>query len=259
MSDREMTVVMQPAHNCVPLNSLTGVTSNLLDLLECIEDVIDVGNRLSTRWNLIGVRMQSPLTLEIAGQCEEEPAFPQQITAESVQGMLDLEARKHLPRHFNTKALSKARDLARQVGNGLAAITIAAGGASVSPTGRLACYVDELTRESACHTQLEGTVEMVTVRGRKHFNMYDVASDRGITCYFADAMLAEVLDAFGKRVVAYGMGRFDHEGAPLSLEVEELRQQAQQDELPQFSDLEGIDITGGLNPTEYIRRLRDAT
>jgi len=29
-------------------------------------------------------------------------------------------------------------------------------------------------------------------------------------------------------------------------------------DIPQFADLEGIDITDGVDPTEYIGRLRDA-
>ena len=88
--------------------------------------------------------------------------------------------------------------------------------------------------------------------------IFNIRTGEKVTCTLDKVLMDEAAKFFGKRVSVYGRVRYTREGTPVEIEVKIVRPMKYQAELPQFSDLEGIDITEGVDPTEYIGRLRDA-
>lgn len=139
----------------------------------------------------------------------------------------------------------------------MSSLKLSANGFSVWPSSRTVAHVDQILQYSESHTTFEGVIESVTVHEVRRFNIYDNLRGRRIECYFSSDLLQQVREQFGRRVQVYGVGRFDRAGEPVSMRVEELIARRPKEELPQFSDLEGINFTNGVNPTEYVRGLRD--
>ena len=69
--------------------------------------------------------------------------------------------------------------------------------------------------------------------------------------------LEEAKKLLGRRVVVSGRIRY-RSHKPTSIQAEEIHPLRDASELPQLEDMPPIDITGGLSPEEYVRRLRDA-
>ncbi len=103
---------------------------------------------------------------------------------------------------------------------------------------------------------VEGRAESASIHGRNVLRLWDPLTGQAIECHFPDTALDQVREAFGRRVQVAGPVRYNALGRPCSVQLERLRVFREQSELPQARDLEGIDITGGADPTEYIRRLR---
>ena len=71
-------------------------------------------------------------------------------------------------------------------------------------------------------------------------------------------MDAVVREAWKRRVVATGEIVVDRETRkPIKILVDEIRILRDPADLPQMEDLHGIDITSGMESSEYIRGLRD--
>ena len=107
-------------------------------------------------------------------------------------------------------------------------------------------------------TTLEGTLEVVDIHGEYEFAIYDILNGHKIKCKFEKEMLDEVISLLRSRVAVTGEARFSRAGRPDSIKVRSLRQLRNADELPQFRAGEEIDLTGGMDSAEFVRRMRDA-
>nr|VFK14293.1 MAG: hypothetical protein BECKLPF1236B_GA0070989_105916 [Candidatus Kentron sp. LPFa] len=81
---------------------------------------------------------------------------------------------------------------------------------------------------------------MVTLRGNQHFNVYEPIWDEPIRCNVNDDLIEEAAKYFGRRVEVYGMVRYQEDGSPISIAVEEIAPFPDAVELLDFRDLKGI-------------------
>ncbi len=104
-----------------------------------------------------------------------------------------------------------------------------------------------------------GKLEGINVHGDKStFIIYDPLTNTKINCTFPDEDLEKAKEALPYRVSVAGTATYNAKGQVTSIKVDSFRKLRQRKDLPQARDLERIDFTGGLDPVEYIRRLRDA-
>ena len=129
--------------------------------------------------------------------------------------------------------------------------------------GNLQDAIDNL-RERPDHfyqrTSVEGILDVMSVRGGSYRAQIMVGRTKQVVAckITSEAMIQKAIKLFGKRVAAHGRVKYTKSGEPVEIEVGSIRQLGGSP-LPTFEDLEGIDITNGIDPTEYIRRLRDTT
>ena len=71
---------------------------------------------------------------------------------------------------------------------------------------------------------------------------------------------AAMVDMLSKdhRVCVLGDVRYSSEGIPTSVTVDDIRILRKRSELPQLQDLRAIDITGGLESSDFVVEMRDA-
>ena len=60
------------------------------------------------------------------------------------------------------------------------------------------------------------------------------------------------------RASVYGLARYDKDGYPIEIVVETLERMPGFGDMTNPQDVQGIDITGGIDSVDYIRSLRDA-
>ena len=79
---------------------------------------------------------------------------------------------------------------------------------SVTLTEMLQVHVTELLgqREEVLGS-VEGELEMVTLRGRRYFNVYSLATGRATRCYFDADLTPTVKETLGKVVIVAGLIR----------------------------------------------------
>ena len=90
------------------------------------------------------------------------------------------------------------------------------------------------------------------------FGVFDPLDGHRTRCQFDHAMLAQVGGCLGVRVEVTGLVRHDWRGRPMRVKVRELRPKPLPGGLPRFGPGEEIDITRGVESSDYVRRQRDA-
>jgi hypothetical protein len=182
--------------------------------------------------------------------------------------MSALEHKASVPPHFTMESIELAHKLSASLNNGVSLVTFSSPGKNdVSPTGKVAIHTSALLAIKPQyyneHTSIEGTLQMVSLYPKPKIKIYSHRLPAGVMCTFPSnpnektKLINEAKNSIGERVEIYGRLRSDNSGRPLSMEAKAIRAFRPEHKLPKFKDLEGIDITGGLDPTEFIRRLRD--
>lgn len=99
---------------------------------------------------------------------------------------------------------------------------------------------------------IEGNLLEVSLVNQPTFRVFDDLTGRGIECRFDDSQLSLVKDALHHRVSVYGRVRYNRLGEPVVINVEEF-EKIMEKPVQQIS----IDLTGGMDSGEYVKRLRD--
>lgn len=258
MNTDTLRIELSAVKRTIPLASFLTVAQNTMGILQGLDAAISGVRGGAVVWEIGAVSMRSPIVLQVVGDSARTPEVVPEVIGACVEGMNCIEEGTGIPPLFDDAMVGNAKAIAGVAADDVADVTLSAGSLVAKPTKRLIANAEDLMRTSQSITSFEGTLETLSIHGGYQFNIYDALSGRRIECHFTGALLEDAKQAFGRRVKVYGVGRFDHAGAPLSMRVDEMRVQRDQSELPQFKDLEGIDITRGVDPTEYVRRLRDA-
>ncbi|MBI3464997.1 MAG: hypothetical protein HY000_18365 [Planctomycetes bacterium] len=111
------------------------------------------------------------------------------------------------------------------------------------------------------YIEVEGHLkELSELTGKDKIVIADSLTGKKTLCYFRRPDLeTKARGAWKHRVSVSGEATVDRSTGELrEMEVDELRILRERSELPQMEDLHGIDITGGMESSEYVRGLRDA-
>jgi hypothetical protein len=210
------------------------------------------------QWEIQSVSMASPLDLALRVP-EAQDATARRASRAYQEGIQALaQGASDPPPHFREDALRDTRRLATLATTVLHRAQFSTEDITVAITPGVAVAADRLlqtVREQV--STVEGRVETLTVHDRNLMRLWDPVTGQAIECQFPDSRLNDVRSAFGRRAQVSGRVRYNAFGRPLSVQLEHLRIIREQDELPQARDLEGISITGGLLPTDYLRGVRD--
>ena len=108
------------------------------------------------------------------------------------------------------------------------------GSAPIEITSQTAATADDLLGSK--HEGLgsvEGKIEIISDRKGFKCSIFDPLYDRSIICYFDNPEIEEkAYRAFRKRALARGWVRYDREGKPVNIVVEEIREFPDESTLP---------------------------
>ena len=259
MDQDRLTIRMTGKGEFISLASFLSVAESTLELLKDIDASISGSRRGSVEWRIADVSLNSPLTLTVFADTQNGTNAGREVIEVCTYGLRQVERSADvIPAYFSNEALEHAKKIVAPLNDDVERVAlIGPSGDTVTPSQRLAANVDDLLPKE--HDELgsvEGKLETLSIHGGTTFAIWEVLTGARVECRFPPEMLDEAHAAFRHRVSVSGRIRYSRTGRPLSIRVEHIRILRSSSELPQARDLEGIDITGGIDPAEYVRRLR---
>lgn len=222
---------------------------------------LDPSNHLV--WRLKAASINSPLVMTfVAAPRPDAEEWPTNVS----QSYLDMFRRldrgaEPLP-DTPPKAMFRAKKLIDVLNDGVAQITFSSPRADpVTPTQRVQATVAEFERNRRDvyrdYTTLEGELNTVSVDGGSKFFIRDRVTGHRTQCVIPHDKLDAAKKFLERRVWVTGSVRYKA-GRPMLMEVESFDAMPDRDSLPQFADIKGIDVTGGVDSVEFVRRGRNA-
>lgn len=145
------------------------------------------------------------------------------------------------PDHFSDQALKASQSLAKVRGEGVEEVSLSADGQDQPLSDRTVATVESLLQEKySAIGSIEGTLQSISLRGTRSFNVYQPPSDHRVECTFTKDKLSEVRDALNSRVSIWGEISYRRDGTPVRMKMRELRVLQEGDDLPGIYDVLGI-------------------
>jgi hypothetical protein len=185
--------------------------------------------------NLVGVR---PIGLAI------DPTVIDLILTKVRTGIETLEDRSEAPPDFPIRAIRHLRDLGKIEGEGDGEDTKIKVWVKRQPIAvtyhTVANAIDLLKEAFADYGSVEGRLQVASERGSLHVIVYEPVWDKPIRCNLPEEKLQECLGLFGQRVEIFGLVHYRHDGAPISVDVEDVLPFPRAEDLPTPNDVRGI-------------------
>jgi hypothetical protein len=236
------------------------ILGDFLGLLKAIDRGMSPHGAEVVVWEIAGASMQSPLTIRLRGNGS------QPVIAAIVAGISLLNSARDCPPHFTPDALDCVRQLVGHSGTyGLLPVVVAP--ANRIPIERVAA-ANAAWAMRALELQKPIRHEYGSLRGelrelrsssrkRDTLCLVDRLTGEEIPCYVDEKLDPVVRKAWKRRVELTGRVEVNRTTRKKSIYVDQIRILRGRNELPQIEDLHGIDLTGGVESSEYIRNLRD--
>jgi len=265
MSTR-LEIVVEGKSDRLAARALVEALRNTVDVLRELEEQVSDNRRSTVQWDVAAIRMSSPLTLTLEARVRPQARdHSSDVVRGFLGGLKSLERRARPPAEFSDDALRKTREIISLLDDGVGRIQFSApGGEPVTPTLHSAANIDEILRKHIGHYEedgsIQGDLEVLSAHNGVHVDIWDVFTRSRVQCSIADELIEDAKAAFRRRVEVSGRVKYTRKGKPVSIQVESIRILRDQSELPQPTDFDTlkIDITGGVESSEYVRGLRDA-
>jgi hypothetical protein len=170
------------------------------------------------------------------------PTLPATISRTVATGIDAIQKGATRPAYFNDRAMTSARTLASLVEHGVSSVQIVADSKRIRVTHETIQHVNEVIGpQYESYGTVEGTLQALTVHGKRQFFIYEPLTDNEVACRFGENIpLSDVLKGFTKRVSATGLIRSRKSGQRLSIEVQEFFVFPGDSDLPRADDVRGI-------------------
>lgn len=252
------------------------VFKSTLDILKEINKKVSEHGTANLQWRIVEAGMNSPIFATITGVStgHTNGEYCPLVVDSFVRGVAHLQDYNTCPPHFTERALLSTSALFRSAARGVTGVeyrvddVIARATKTVSENANFARRVLEQQRIKRSgkyveHGTIEGELrELAGLSREDKIVIIDELTGRSIPCYFKSTGLDVIVrQAWKLRVSVSGditVNRFSGDYERVDVDEQGIRILRQRAELPQMDDFQGIDITGGLESSEYVRGLRDA-
>jgi hypothetical protein len=234
---------------------------DFLGLLKAIDKGMSLHGTATVKWEIAEARMASPLSIRLRGDNSSS------VIEAIGPGMESLNSDRRCPPHFTMEALNAVKRLVHHSATyGIIPIFVTYGTTVFVQrvAGENADYaLRELSLRKTIRREygsLRGELRELAASSRKQDKMLlvDRLTGEETSCYVGEELDREIRNAWKKRVVVTGTIEMNRETRKKTIHVDRIRLLRESKDLPQLEDLRGIDITGGVESSQYIRNLRDA-
>lgn len=251
--------------NGVNADAYLEVFSHTLSALRAIDKRISSHGVATVQWTIVELGSSSPMHATIRGDATNGQHGPQ-VFESFVRGLAHLKDHNTCPELFDKDSLDHTEKLVRALARGIAKISFftataqAAADKTVAQHASYAIKILELKPYYTEHGTIEGTLKQLGVaRGKNKLMVVDGLTGKETPCYVDDEGLEDLIRRAWKcRVAIEGMIRVARDsGEPDRVDVEKISILREESELTDIDSLPKLDITGGVESSEYVRNMRD--
>jgi len=243
--------------------------NNFLRLLSEVDIALSPSLTHTVEWGIRELWRGSPAVLVVEplirdGQIDNRHAIVDTV----IDGIATLRERDIRPRYFSDQALASARELVYMLGERVRQIEVFTPRTSILCTEAIAANVKEILypgREII--GSVEGYIESMNSHIGFTFGLYEPVFASRIECTLESSLKPDVVlqlknqvyQLYEKRVRVSGTLRTNRKGEVRSAKVSIIAELRTEQKFKDVKTISGIfDITGGLEASEYIGRMRDA-
>lgn len=263
--ENNITIKLGKSKGYVSADALIEALESTLKILRGVARSINPSRPI--RWEVVHASTKSPLTIKLAPKAIE-PRYMKsaarsggRILKETNKGFRLISKDAEIPRFFDDEALSGAKELGELAMREQIPLEIHTPNEDpIIATPELVENVKQAVSKTKTLYEegvIEGRLEVISTHERDSFIVWEVLTGIKVECFPTSQEQFAKLPAFlRKRVAVHGKikCRIDK---PVSVQVDEVQPLRDQHELPQPKDIGKVDITGGLDSDEYVRRLRN--
>jgi hypothetical protein len=255
-----------------PLNADAFLTifHNTIAALKAIDRGFSTYGAETIQWEVIGAGSNSPIHATIRGRdtTSNNRGHSRDVVDTFVKGIEHLSRDKTCPAGFAQDSLRYVQKIVSESKLHCLKPIYSTSSLEARITRAVAVNANRARRELEMrksrlveHGTIEGRLrELSESHSRDKLGVVDKLTGEVTQCYLRnEALEPMVLKGWKHRVAVTGDITIDRQsGLPVKVLVDEIRILRERSELPQIEDLHGIDVTNGVEPSEYVRRLRDA-
>lgn len=256
--EQPMTITVAPKEmGRLRLSALTNVVNELVSAVRELEASKYEDESRPADWFVVGANVLPAGA--IAFDLVPDAARASTIANRFRIGLGRLAAGKEAPSEFGAEVLRHTYKALEYLDDGVASFNVTTPKGTTQASPALKSRVSRLVLPAYQEwTTIDGELKRIEWEDtRPRFVIVHALSGRRIRCEFAIEDLEKAKAAFPHRVEVRGMLRYNAMRQPVSIDIEEFTQIPDEHDLPSLDDLRGLNITGGLAPTEFIRRMRD--
>jgi hypothetical protein len=257
----------------VNADAYAGVFASTLAVLKAINRRLSSHGSETIEWQVIGAGANSPIYATIRGHDQaSNDQCGREVVNVFIRGVSHLCKSNTCPEAFDLHSLSEIKRMIDHAAPyGLHPTFSTQTVNRVRMTRTVAKHADHAMKmlrhrkDQFCeHGSLEGYLRDLSGSGeRDKIVIIDPHTEQETPCNLRTDRLADLEDkvrvAWKHRVGVIGTITVDRRTRrPAHVVVDDIRILRERSELPQIDDLHGIDITSGMESSEYIRGLRDA-
>lgn len=255
MLSESLTIRIESSGEFLDVEDFLSVVDNTLSLLRAVGECMGTSVGKKHHWRIAYVRQNSPLEFSVFSD-SDGPGGGEIIRA-ARRGLQHLEEEQPgMPECFTMDALDISKRIVATLNNGVSRITyLTKTDEPLKTTQRVAAQADELLPKAYEEIgSIEGWLESISVHRKRVFSIWDLLTDDRIECRFSDELFETAQAALRHRVSVSGTIRYDRCSRPVSISVEEIRVLREQVDLPQFADLEKLNLRCDGDVEETMRR-----
>ncbi len=255
----ELTIVVDCKKGQVLYSSFITVLNNTVGLLNSMGRKLAKTDSPDLVWQITSVSMNSPLTITLKGQSARGRDLPRRAIRDYVQGIQRIQEKRERPARFEDTDLDQVSKLASVLYDGVKSLRF-----SAEPFGEV-CLTKVLAENAQNIQRRRYHYEYTSFRGRLNdirtsFGAHecvvrDFLTNQEIRCTYPEKRDSEIAALLLKRVEVSGKAKFTERGQLVSIQIDRFQ------ELPaarlKISDAKAVDITGGMDSVEYIRKIRN--
>jgi hypothetical protein len=240
----DLTIKVSESDGPVTVDSLSATITQMMTALQGID--------AEGSWEVISLTMHSPLKLVV----RKPPADARVL---SHFGLISAANSKRPLAFPVTAGDAVAVQAFREVlGNGFGSVKLFYNGKTVTITPETAKKVSAAIRSAAGGfsewTTVRGVLDQVTAStDSRRFRLIESVTGRAVQCTFDDLILEEVKTALPSRVEVFGKAQYGPDRKIVAIAVKSFR--ALQSGI-KISELAPVDITGGIDSADFVRRVR---
>ena len=217
-------------------------TNSFFGLLRNVADEIS-GQKDAVTW-LVSAREGSQILTATPEADESVVKNLGSIPAAIHKGFRGIETSSKRPRAFSDTALWHAKELASVIGNldgDVNKVTLVYERQTSVVSGQTSEHVvDILGSKKTEDGSVEGRVSLLSDKRGLRVHIDDVLTGHSVRCKPRDVDEKKLISAFRSRVVAIGTVHYRRDGAPVKIEVDDVRMLGKREGLPTFEDVRGI-------------------